>query len=496
MNHLRKLAGQTVIYGLSSIIGRFLNYLLVPLHTNAFSTDQYGIITEMYSYVAFLVVFLTYGMETAFFRYYNKLENKRTEVYNSTAISLSVTSALFILMSWANDQSIADWLQYPNHREYVTWFAIIVGLDALSSIPLARLRAENKAISFARINLINVGVNIGLNLFFLGYCKPAYEAGGNFITDLVYDPEIGVGYVFIANLLSSVVKFGLLFRHLFVGRPQFHFGVWKTMIRYSTPVLFFGLAGIVNETIDRIMLKRMLIDEKGETATMTIVGIYGAVYKISIIMHLFLQAFRYAAEPFFFSEERNKDARKTYARVMTYFVIVLSFIFLCVMLFLDVFKYFIPNQDYWVGLHVVPVLLLANMCLGIYFNQSIWYKLTDKTMYGAYIAGIGATITIVLNWMLIPEFDYTGSAWATLAAYASMMVISYVWGQKHYPVKYNLKKIALYVGTALLLFGLYTILPFNSMLITVPIRFVMLGIFAFLVYFIEWPIVTKSTKKP
>lgn len=487
MSVLRKLAGQTVVYGASSIIGRFLNYLLVPLHTAAFTTDQYGIITEMYSYVAFLVVLLTYGMETAFFRYWNKEGTKRRSVYNTVSVSLGVSSLLFIIMSYFNRGSVADWLHYPNHAEYVAWFAIIVSLDAWASIPLARLRAENRPVSFAKINIINVIINIALNVFFIGYCKPVYEQGGNMITDALYNPEIGVGYVFIANLIASIVKFLLLGRLLFMGRPEFDAETWKSMMRYSLPILFFGLAGIVNETIDRIMLKRMLINEKGEQQTMALIGIYGAVYKISIIMHLFLQAFRYAAEPFFFSQAKAADARKVYAKIMTYFVIVISAIFLGVMLFMDVVKYFIPNPDYWEGLHIVPVLLIANMCLGIYYNQSIWYKLSEKTIYGAYIALIGAVITIGLNFILIPHFDYTGSAWATLAAYATMMVVSYIWGQKHYPVKYNIRKILFYILLAFGLFGISKVVSVENVWMSYVFRFILFAFFAFVVYFIEWP---------
>jgi O-antigen/teichoic acid export membrane protein len=492
MSVLKKLAGQTVVYGLSSIIGRFLNYLLVPLHTAAFTTDQYGIITEMYSYVAFLVVLLTYGMETAFFRYWNRENVNRRSVFNTVSLSLGVSSVMFIVMSYLNRGSIADWLHYPNHTEYVAWFAIIVSLDAWASIPLARLRAEDKPVNFAKINLINVIVNIALNLFFIAYCKPVYEQGGNFITDALYNPDIGVGYVFIANLIASVVKFAMLGRLLFIGRPEFDLATWKSMLRYSLPILFFGLAGIVNETIDRIMLKRMLIHDKGEQQTMAIIGIYGAVYKISIIMHLFLQAFRYAAEPFFFSQAKAADAKKVYAKIMTYFVIVITAIFLGVMLFIDIVKYFIPNPDYWEGLHVVPVLLLANMCLGIYYNQSIWYKLTEKTMYGAYISIIGAAITIGLNFLLIPHFDYTGSAWATLAAYATMMTISYIWGQKHYPVKYNLRKIIFYLALAFGLYGLSELLVVDNSILFWTIRLLIFGFFAFVVYFIEWPLRDKA----
>ncbi len=490
MNPLKRLAGQTVVYGLSSIVGRFLNYLLVPLHTNVFSTDQYGIIGEMYSYVAFLVVLLTYGMETSFFRFWNKQDGNEASVYKTAVFSLLASSGIFILLSHLQSRSIADWLHYPNHSEYVTWFAIIVGLDAVSSLPLARLRASNKAVRFAKINLINVAINIGLNVFFIGYCIPTYENGGNFITHVFYAPSIGVGYVFIANLIASIVKFALVIPVIRIRGGGFSVAIWKQMMSYGLPMLFLGLAGIVNETIDRIMLKRILIHERGELKTMATVGIYSAVYKISIVMLLFLQAFRYAAEPFFFSEEKSKDAKKTYSKVMTYFVIVMAGIFLSVMLFLDVVKYFI-HHDYWEGLHVVPVLLLANIFLGVYYNQSIWYKLTDKTMYGAYIAGIGAFITIVLNWWLIPIIDYTGSAWATFFAYGTMMVLSYIWGQRHYPVRYNLKKIIFYMALSLLLYGLALILDFDGGWLHYLIRFALIGIFLFAVYILEWP--TKKT---
>jgi O-antigen/teichoic acid export membrane protein len=452
---LKKLASQTAIYGITSIVGRLLNWFLVPVYIGMakFTPDQYGIITEMYSYVAFLVVFLTYGMETAFFRFSTLQEHDNKKVYSTIIYSLFTTSLLFILFAFLFDQSIANWLKYPNNKEFVTWFAMIVGLDAVSSIPMAKLRADNRPMKFAAINFANIGVNIGLNIFFLAYCLPMFKAGHtNWFIQTFYNPEIGVGYVFIANLIASIVKFILLLPDMLVARFSIEIELLKKMFVYALPLLIFGLAGIVNETIDRIMLKRMLFETKGELATMTQIGIYGASYKVSIIITLFIQAFRYAAEPFFFAQEKEKNAKETYAKIMTYFVIICATIFLGVMLYIDIVKYFIPNEAYWQGLQVVPILLLANISLGIYYNQSIWYKLGGKTKFGAYIGIFGAVLTIVLNYLWIPVFGYVGSAWVTLICYTSMCVISFVLGHKYYPIKYNYYKIALYLGLVLAIY--------------------------------------------
>jgi len=489
-NPLKKLAGQTAIYGLTSIVGRLLNWFLVPVYIGIanFTTDQYGIITEMYSYVAFLVVFLTYGMETAFFRYSTLEEHNPKKVYTTVIYSLFATSFLFIAVAFLFDQSIADWLKYPNNKEFVTWFAIIVGLDAISSIPMAKLRADNKAIKFAIINFANIAVNIGLNLFFLAYCLPKHTAGEtNWLIETFYNPEIGVGYVFIANLIASIVKFGLLLPDMLKARYGFEFQLLKKMFVYALPLLIFGLAGIVNETIDRIMLKRMLFNVIGEKETLSQLGIYGACYKVSIIITLFIQAFRYAAEPFFFAQEKEKDAQQIYAKVMTYFVIVCATIFLGVMLFIDVVKYFIPNEAFWVGLQVVPILLFANISLGIYYNQSIWYKLSGKTKFGAYIGIFGAAITILLNYIWIPVYGYMGSAWATLICYVSMMLLSFILSRKHYPIKYNLPKVFLYLGLA---FGLYfgsTYFNFDSSIIKYSIHSLIIIGFVGIIYILERP---------
>lgn len=461
MSVYKKLAGQTAIYGLSSIIGRFLNYLLVPLHTSksVFSPEQYGIITEMYAYVAFLVILLTYGMETAFFRFSSKSETPH-KVFSTTVVSVFSTTILFIVLAIIFAQPTANWLMYPSHQEYVIWFAIIVGLDALTSIPLARLREQGRAMKFAFVTMSGIAVNIGLNLFFLMYCMPAHKAGvSNFLIDTFYNPEIGVGYVFIANLVASIARFVLLLPDLVQARYGIDKQTLKLMLRYGAPLLVAGLAGVVNETIDRILLKRMLYASMGEAGALREVGIYGAFYKISIVITLFIQAFRYAAEPFFFAQDKQANAKETYAKIMTYFVVVCAAIFLGVMLFLEVFHYFIPNDEYWTGngVSVVPILLLANVCLGIYYNQSIWYKLSNRTHFGAFLALGGAMITICLNLLLIPILGFLGSAWATLACYFSMMIASYFLGQKYFPVPYNLPRIFLYLAVAI---GLYFLSEF------------------------------------
>jgi len=298
---------------------------------------------------------------------------------------------------------------------------------------------------------------VALNFFFLGYCMTSYQAGEtNFIIDALYNPEIGVGYVFISNLAASVFKILMSLPTFYGIKLTFNLSLLKKLLIYGSPLLIAGLAGIVNETLDRILLKYLLFDTLGELEAMSQLGIYGACYKLSIIITLFIQAFRYAAEPFFFAQAKNKDAPEVYANVMNYFVAVCGLIFLGVTLYLDIIKFFIPNPEYWVGLKVVPILLLANICLGIYFNQSIWYKMTDKTKYGAYIAIGGAIITIVLNVILIPILGYMGSAWTTLVVYALMVISSYLLGQRHFPVPYNLKKVGSYLALALVLFYLGT----------------------------------------
>jgi len=451
-NPIKKLASQTAIYGVSSIVGRFLNYLLTPWWTRVFLVGQFGVITEMYAYVAFLVVLLTYGMETTYFKFVHRSKKEDPSVFPTILISVFSTASLFILGATLFSQSLADWLMYPEHNEYIIWFAIIVGVDAISSIPLAKLRKDNKAIKFMTVNLVNVLVNIGLNLFFLSYCKGNYDNGvHNFVIDTFYNPEIGVGYVFIANLIASLAKFMVMIPDMLSSGFVFNKTLYKRMLRYTAPLLFVGLAGIVNETLDRILFKRLLVDDLGLDVTMEQLGIYGANYKLAMIISMFIQAFRYSAEPFFFAQEKKLGAKNMFSQIMTYFIIVVSGMFLVVVLYLDIFKYFM-HENFWEGLKVVPILLVANICLGIYLNLSIWYKLSSKTGFGALISIFGAIITILFNLILIPYFGYMGSAWTTLICYASMVVVSYRLGTKHYPIPYDLKKAGIYVSLAVILY--------------------------------------------
>ena len=470
MNPLKQLAGQTAIYGLSSIVGRLLNYLLVPLYTRYFIPAEYGVVTELYAYVAFLVIILTYGLETAFFRFSQKKYDKDL-VYSTSLISLIISSILFVFLMISSQQTIANWLEYPQNPEYVMWFALIIGLDAVSSISFAKLREQGQAARFALVRLVNIFINIGLNLFFIIYCPYALENGlptTDFVNS-IYDPKVGVGYIFIANLFASGVTILMLLPEMIKSSWVFNTILWKKMMWYALPLLVAGLAGITNETIDRILLKQFLPEGVDKMAA---IGVYGAFYKISIIMILFIQTFRFAAEPFFFSQEKQHNSRKIYADVLKYFSILASLIFLSVMLYLDVFKHFIGSSFHSKeGIEIVPILLMANLFLGIYYNLSIWYKLTEKTGYGAILAIFGAIITLILNIILIPKIGFIGSAWATLFCYFSMMIGSFLMGRKYYSIPYDLKRIATYI---FLSFALYKISVYfeSSMLLNTVYLFV------------------------
>ena len=447
---VKKLAGQTAIYGGTTVLSRLLNYLLVPLHTYLFSNAaDYGVVGELYAWTSLFIVILTYGMETAFFKF-SQDDNLKDRVYSTVVGSLLFTSTLFIVLCSVFAQPIADWLKYPNHPEYVRWFAVIIGVDALTSIFFAQLRFLNRPLRFAAVKITNILVNVLLNLFFLLLCPWLLSKNpDSAFVNAIYNPEIGVGYIFIANLVASIVTLLMLFPGIFKQKFVFDWSLWKQMFRYAFPLLILGLAGIVNETMDRVLIKRLSTAAEPQAS----VGIYSACYKISIMMTIFIQAFKYAAEPFFFRKAKDKDAKETYAEVMTAFVLVCSVIFVGIMLYIDIVQYFV-GQTYRVGLPIVPILLMANLFLGIFYNLSIWYKLTGQTKFGAYIALFGAAITLGLNWLLIPRFDYMGAAWTTFACYLSMMVVSYLLGQKYYHVNYDLKRILFYLVFAVAVYGL------------------------------------------
>ena len=445
MSLLKKLAGETVIYGLSSIIGRVLGYLLVPLYTSIFLKGEYGIVTQLYASVAFLMVIFIYRMDTSFFRFGSEKEG-REEVYSTTFWSVAISALFFSVLIFVFAEPIATWYALPEEGpDYVRIFGLVLAYDTLSEIPLARLRLESRPIRFATIRLTGIGINMGLNLFFLLGCPWLLEH--NYSNDLiraVYNPFWGIKYIFISNLIASAAVLLLLSPEIRKVKWHFNTSQWKTMAVYAAPLVLASLAGIVNEMIDREMLVRFLpydiATNRGEQ------GVYSACYKLAMLMSLFTQAFRYAAEPFFFANAKNKDAKQLYADVTKYFTIAGALAFLTINFYLDIIKeLFLLNKDYWAGLAVVPILLMANLFLGLYYNVSIWYKLTDQTNKGGIIALGGAAITVGLNYWWIPTIGYIGSAWATLICYFTMTLACWLWGRKYYPINYNLQRIIFYI---------------------------------------------------
>jgi len=477
LNPLKKLLQQTAVYGLSSVVGRFLNYLLVPIYTRVFIKEEYGEVTELYAYVGFLIVLLTYGMETAFFRYFNK-EKNNTKVFSTAAISLVTTTSVFLIVGLLFSGSVAEVIRYASHKEYIIYFVLILGFDVLGALPFAKLRVENKASRFAWIKLTEIGINIGLNLFFLVACRNV-----EFLKPL-YNENIGVGYIFISNLVASAVKIFLLLPDYKGIGNGFDKKLYRRLIIFAWPLIFVGLAGNANEMLDRVLLKYLLPFDLN--TNMQHLGVYGACYKLSIFMTLFVQAFRYAGEPFFFNQSNNQNAKAIYAIVLKYFVIAGALMFLTIALFLNVFKYFI-GKSFWEGLHVVPILLLANLLLGVLVNLNIWYKLTNKTKIGAWVAIVGAGITIGLNVWWIPIFGYTGSAWATLICYTIMVLITYLLGRKYYPINYPIRKILLFVGAAIGLFMIKMLFfsKIESQALEIIINFSLLITYGAIVVFFE-----------
>ncbi len=484
MNPLKKLAGQTAVYGLPTIVGRLLNYLLVPLYTRTFITSEYGVVTEMYAYVAFIFVILTYGMETAFFRFSSQ-ENQQGKVYGTSVVSLLVTSSLFAVAGFLFSGNISSAMGYPGHPEYVRWFVLILATDAITTIPYANLRFRNKPFRFAFIKIVNIAANIGFNLFFIVLCPyiTANYQDGAIVTLIqnIYNPSIGIGYIFISNLIASALTFVMLLPDIFRIKLKFDFTMLRNMLSYAWPLLIFGLAGIVNETFDRVILKHLLPESSNPMAQL---GIYGACYKVSILMTLFIQTYRYAVEPFFFDQARHANAKQTYASLMHFFIIICLFIFLAIMLFEDVVILFI-GPEFREGRAVIPILLLANLFLGVFYNLSVWFKLTDNTRKGAAISIAGAVITLALNFLLIPSMGYMGAAWATLICYLSMMAISFGVGQKYYRIQYNLKGAAFYLMLALGLYGLSVMVYGANAIVNYAIGLLLMLLFMVIVTYRE-----------
>lgn len=480
MNPLKQLAGQTAVYGLSSVIARVLNFLLVPFYTRIFTdTAEYGIVNELYAYVAFIIIILTYGMETAFFRYSARYSNQRL-VYSTALTSISITSLLFIIAVVLFYQEIAHIIGYGNNSSFVLLLGLVLGADALVAIPFANLRYKEKSVKFALIKLLNVVVNILFNVLFLLVLPWMYKNGlRGWLVEVLYDPEFRVGYVFLSNFLASLVTLAIFTGEILKMRYGFSASLFRSMIYYGIPLLVAGLAGTVNEFLDRILLRYRLPDDVNALEQ---IGIYGANVKIAVLMMLFIQMFRFAFEPFIFSQEKNRSGPKIYADVMYYFVAAGVLVFLVITLYIDIFKHII-DSGYHEGVRVVPVILGGYLMLGIYYNLSVWYKLNEKTAYGALFAVCGAIITITVNWVFIPEYGYMASAWGHFLAYFGMVLMSFTIGRSVYPVPYRLKEIIIMILAGLAVYLISTVTRGENALFKYTVNTLILVIFAgFIIY--------------
>lgn len=441
MANLKSLAKDTAIYGMSSIIGRFLNYLLVPLYTAKLSAESggYGVITNMYAYTALLLVILTYGMETTFFRFSNKDGEDPQRVYPTTLISVGFTSLLFVALVLIFISPISSFMGYADHPSYVWVMAATVAIDSFQCIPFAYLRYKKRPMKFAALKLLFIALNIGLNVF----CFVVMPSFTGKATD--------VGYAFYINLVCTGLVTFFFWKELTGFRYIFDKALLGRMLSYSWPILVLGIAGILNQTADKILFPYIY---KGSNAHEQL-GIYGAASKIAMIMAMITQAFRYAYEPFVFGKAKDKDNRSTYAKAMKYFIIFTLMAFLVVIGYMDILKHII-GRDYWSGLRVVPIVMAAEIMMGIYFNLSFWYKLIDKTIWGAWFSGIGCAVLIAINIIFVPRYGYMACAWAGFAGYGVAMLTSYFVGQKHYPISYPLRDIALYVVVAAVVFAVMT----------------------------------------
>lgn len=458
MGGLKSLAKETAIYGVSSIVGRFLNYLLVPVYTIALpaSSGGYGVVTNIYAWVALMLVLLTCGMETGFFRFANKGQDDPMRVYSTTLLSVSIGSVVFVVLGLLFLEPIAGWLEYGEHPWYIGMMMIVVAMDTIQSIPFAYLRYKKRPIKFAALKLLFIFLNIALNLFYYVVLK------GN-----------DVGYAFLFNLVCTSVVMLCMIPELRGFTYVLDRELLKRMLRYSLPLVILGVAGILNQVADKIIFPFVYPDEAEATVQL---GIYGAASKIAMIMAMFTQAFRFAYEPFVFGKSKEKDSREMYAQAMKFFIIFTLLAFLAVMFYLDILRHII-GHDYWDGLRVVPIVMAAEIFMGIYFNLSFWYKLIDETRWGAYFSLTGCTILILMNIFLIPKYGYIACAWAGFTGYGVAMLLSYFVGQKKYPIQYDLKAIGMYVLLAAVLYLAAEYVPIDNIYLRMAYRTVLLILF-------------------
>lgn len=501
MAGIKALAKETAVYGLSSIIGRFLNWCLVPLYVYIFPTEQYGIVSYLYSFTAVALVILNYGMETGFFRFVNK-EDRPERVYTTALSSVAITSALFIILITVLLQPVSTAILLPRHPLYVWLLGVTVAVDAFSNLPFAYLRYKKKAFRFAGIKLLNIGLNIGLNLFFLLVC-PWLERVAPGTIDWFYAPAggvaFGIGWIFVANFISSAVILLFLLPELTGRHWEFDRALLRQMLRYSWPLLVLGVAGILSQNMGQIIIPYLF--KGNEEAARSMVGIYGANIKIAIVMVMFAQAFRYAYEPFIFARAKNdgEDKKQAYCDAMKFFVVFALVIFLGVMYFLPILKHFV-SPGYWAGLRVVPIMMAAELCFGIFFNLSLWYKLTDRTQWGMYLSLLCFVLMLVFNlWFVraigIPN-GYMGSAWAALASYFIVMLVSYFVGRHYYPLPYQIGRMSLYVVLAALLYGAGLLTENCATWLMYTLRTVMLlGFIGVICVFEDVPVISPLLKR-
>ena len=466
---MKTLAKETAMYGVSSIFGKFLNWMMVPLYTYVLkSSADYGIVTNLYAWTALLLVMLTYGMETGFLRFANKNRDEAGKVYSTTLFTVGITSIIFALVCIFFSHPIANAMGYPKHPEWIAMLGTVVALDAFGCIPYVYLRFKNRPLRFVALNMFAIFVNIFFNIFFLVGCPWLVVKAPNLIS-WFYNPNYGVGYVFIANIFSTTLVTVALLFDVFVVKFEFDKALLKQMLRYSLPLVVLGIAGIMNQTLDKIFFPFLMPGDKGASD----LGIYGATSKIALVIMMFTQAFRYSYEPFIFAQKKDKNSMEAYAEAMKFYILIALFVFLGMVLYIDIFKYII-RQDYWVGLKVVPIVMFSFIFQGIFFNLSLWYKLTDKTMYGAWFSVIGTIIIVALNILLVPTFSYMGCAWAAFVCYFIIMVISYYYGQKYMPVKYDLKTIGLYTAVTIVLYIISTFIDTPFRLLNIGLKSILM----------------------
>ncbi|MEM8566676.1 MAG: polysaccharide biosynthesis C-terminal domain-containing protein [Bacteroidota bacterium] len=490
MSQLKTLASQTVIYGASSIIGRMLNYLLVPYYTKVFVTSEYGIVTEFYAYAVFFNVIYTYGLETAYFRFASQHKKSENDIYNSAVTIILVSSTILSGLLFLFSEPIATYLEYPGRAYFIKWLAAIFALDAIVAIPFAKLRIEGKAKLFATAKLVNIGLNIGLNLFLISFCRQVYLGElAPFFKPLItkfYLPDYSIEYVFISNLIANAAFILILRKQLTIIRLKISWAFLKPMLKYAYPILFTGLAYATNETLSRWALKYWLPENfYPGYSNLEILGIFGAAYKLSIFMVLGIQAFRYAAEPFFFTKSESKDSPKLFALVMHWFIIFGCFVLLCIGTNLDYLQYLLRHEDYRWGVSIVPILLLANLFFGIYYNLSVWYKLTDRTYFGSWMTAGGAIITVTLNYLLIPLYGFYGSAVVTLIVYFLMTFTSYMIGRKYYPIPYYVTRDSLYLLITMALIFIINEISIENQWLVLACRAIIISLFVFIVWQLE-----------